>query len=154
MMKAKYINPFLKAAINLFREYLGVSVKDQQPFVNTNPYALDEISSIIGLAGETIGAIVLTFSRETAIRMISKFSGHTYIAVTADVIDGVGELTNILAGNAKQDLLEFRIEISLPGVVIGKNSHINWPKGIPVITIPFESEYGTFSLNVSLKDIL
>lgn len=153
-MKAKYINPFLQAAINLFKDYLGIKIKDLKPFVNNNPYALEEISSIIGLAGETKGAIVLSFSRDTAIKMISKFSGHTYNALSSDVIDGVGELTNILAGNAKKDLLEFRIEISLPGVVIGNNNHINWPKGIPIITIPFISEFGDFSLNVSLKDIV
>jgi chemotaxis protein CheX len=153
-MKAKYINPFLSASINLFKDYLGIIIKDKKPFVSENPLALDEISAIIGLAGETRGAIVLTFSRETAIKMISRFAGRPFIGITNDVLDGVGELTNILAGNAKKDLLDFKIDISLPGVVTGKNSHVNWPKGIPIITIPFESEFGDFALNVSLMDII
>ena len=86
--------------------------------------------------------------------MTSRFSGQKYSAITQDVIDGVGELTNILAGNAKKDLVDFKIVISLPGIVTGTNGFINWPKGIPVITIPFESEFGSFSVIVSLQDIV
>jgi chemotaxis protein CheX len=70
-----------------------------------------------------------------------------------EVLDGVGELINIIAGNAKQDLLDFRIEISLPGVITGNSYKIRWPEGIPVVAIPFTTELGPFTVNVSLKDI-
>ena len=80
------------------------------------------------------------------------FSKKNYLALSREVIDGVGELVNILAGNAKKDLLDFRIIISLPGVITGNKYKINWLKDVPVITIPFESELGDFTVNVSLKD--
>jgi chemotaxis protein CheX len=59
---------------------------------------------------------------------------------------------NIVAGNAKKGLENLRIEISLPGVIVGNDYKINWPKGVPVITIPFSSEVGNFSVNVSMKE--
>ena len=59
----------------------------------------------------------------------------------------------VIAGNAKKDLSEFRIEISLPGVITGTTYRIHWPEGIPVVAIPFDSEVGPFSVNVSLRDI-
>lgn len=108
---------------------------------------------VIGLAGETVGAVVLSFSRNTAIRIVSKFEGRTYTALGSEVIDGVGELINIIAGNAKEGLHDFRIEISLPGVITGTTYEIHWPEAIPVVTIPFESEVGAFSVNVSLRDL-
>jgi Predicted inhibitor of MCP methylation, homolog of CheC len=150
-MKAQYINPFLVASVNLFRNYLGVQCSSGSPFINNDPQSLDEVTGIIGLAGETVGAVVLSFSRETAIGIASKMAGKTYTTMSNEVIDIVGELVNIVAGNAKRDLLEFRIIISLPGVLIGAGSRIKWPEGVPVITIPFESELGAFSVNVSLK---
>ena len=153
-MKAKYINPFLNAAVNLFQVHLGISAKNLAPYINSKPNNLNEISAIIGLAGETKGAVVLSFTRETALKIVSRFSGQKYSAITQDVIDGVGELTNILAGNAKKDLMDFKIVISLPGIVTSTNGYINWPKGILVITIPFESEFGNFSVIVSLRDIV
>jgi len=152
-MRAQYINPFLKASMNLFKEYLGLKVTSGKPHLLDDPQNLEEVSGIIGLAGETKGAVVLSFSRETAIRMVSRLEGKEYTVLGNEVLDGVGELINIIAGNAKQDLLEFRIDISLPGVITGSSYKIRWPDGIPVVRIPFTTELGKFSVNVSLKDI-
>ena len=151
-MQAKYINPFLMASMNLFKDYLGMSVKAGTPFVRADPQDLSEISAIIGLAGETVGAVVLSFSRESAIKIVSKLADKEYRLLSNEVLDGVGEMINIIAGNAKKDLTEFRIEISLPGVITGSSYKIHWPKGIPVVSIPFDSELGDFSVNVSLRD--
>lgn len=152
-MKAIYINPFITASINLFKDYLGIKVNEGKPFLNQEPQNLKEISGIIGLAGETRGAIVLSFDRNTALKVSGKFANKQFNAITSEVIDCVGELVNIIAGNAKKDLLDFKILISLPGVITGKSYKVTWPTGIPVITIPFESEFGNFTLNVSLKDL-
>lgn len=152
-MQAKYINPFIQATVELFKQFVGVPVTPQKPYVRTDPNDLEEVSGIIGLAGETVGAVVLSFSRDSAIKMVSAMEGRPYQALTNDVIDGVGELVNIIAGNAKKDLNEFRIDISLPGIVTGNNYQIHWPEGIPVIAIPFESEHGKLSVNVSLRDM-
>lgn len=152
-MQAKYINPFLKASMNLFKEYLGLQAESGKPYLLGDPQDLEAISAIIGLAGDTRGAVVLSFSRETAIAIVSKMAGHEIKVLGNEVLDGVGELVNIIAGNAKQDLLDFRIEISLPGVVTGKSYKIHWPEGIPVVAIPFKTELGPFTVSVSLKDI-
>ena len=153
-MKVKYVNPFIAATVNLFREFLGLKLESGKPYVLPDPQDLMEVSGIIGLAGETVGAVVLSFSRETAIAVISKMEQTTYTALGGEVIDGVGELVNIIAGNAKKDLLEFRIEISLPGVITGNSYRIHWPEGIPVVAVPFDSEVGPFSVNVSLRDMV
>jgi chemotaxis protein CheX len=151
-MRAEHINPFLEASMNLFKIHLGVNVTNDPPYLNQDNQNLNEVSAIIGLAGETVGAVVLSFSRETAVKMVSKFANRAYVALSKEVIDGVGELVNIIAGNAKKGLVNYRIEISLPGVVTGNKYKINWPKGVPVITIPFKSEIGDFTVNVSLKE--
>jgi chemotaxis protein CheX len=152
-VRAEYINPFLKASINLFKEYLGLQAVAGKPHLLGDPQDLDLVSAIIGLAGDTRGAVVLSFSRETAIKIVSKMAGQEYKMLSNEVLDGVGELVNIIAGNAKQDLLDFRIEISLPGVITGNSYKFRWPEGIPVVAIPFTTELGPFSVNVSLKDI-
>ncbi len=151
-MKAKYINPFLNASMVLFREFMGIKVEAGKPYILEDPNELKGVSAIIGLAGETTGAVVLSFSRETAIQMVSKMEGIHYVALGAEVLDGVGEMINIIAGNAKKDLMDFHISISLPGVITGNSYRINWPQGIPVISIPYESEFGPFSVNVSLRE--
>ena len=152
-MKAKYINPFILASLNLFQEYMGIKVSAGKPILLSDPQNLLEVSGIIGLAGETRGAVVLSFSRETALAIVSKFANQEYRVLSNEVLDGVGELINIIAGNAKKDLMDFRIEISLPGVITGSSYKMRWPEGIPVIAVPMESEFGTFSINISLQDM-
>lgn len=151
-MQVKYINPFTKASVNLFKNFLQVDITPGKPYVKQDPYELEEVSGIIGLAGETSGAVVLSFSRQTAIEAVSKMEETHYQALSKGVIDGVGEMVNIIAGNAKQDLLDFRIEISLPGVITGNSYQIHWPEAVPVIGIPFESSIGPFYVYVSLKE--
>jgi len=151
-MKAIYINPFIKATLSLFTDYLGLTVENGEPYLNKSPKYLHDVSAIIGLAGETRGAIVLSFERKAAIKVAEKFVGKQFIGITNELIDCIGEVVNIVAGNAKRDLEDFRIDISLPGVVTGKKHQIAWPSDIPVITIPFSSSFGNFSLNVSLKE--
>lgn len=153
-MKVKYINPFIAATVNLFREFLGVPVDSGKPVVLPDPQDLLEVSGIIGLAGETRGAVVISFSRQTAIEAVSKMEQRKHNVLGAEVIDGVGEMINIIAGNAKKDLTDFRIDISLPGVVTGKAYQIHWPEGIPVVSIPFTSNIGEFTVNVSLRDMM
>lgn len=150
-MKAEYINPFLNASINLFKTHLKFNIKNNPPFINQDNQNLNEVSAIIGLAGDIVGAVVLSFKRDTAISIASRFSGQSHLGLGKEVLDAVGEMVNIIAGNAKKDLTEFRVEISLPGVITGNKYKINWPQGIPVITIPFESEAGSFTVNVSFK---
>jgi chemotaxis protein CheX len=151
-MKAKFINPFINAAQRLFKEYMELDVHAGKPYLLGDPQNLEGVSAIIGLAGETTGAVVLTFSRETAIAMVSRLEGKTYVALGAEILDGVGEMVNIIAGNAKKDLLEYKIVISLPGIITGHDYKINWPQGVPVISIPYESELGPFAINVSIKE--
>jgi len=150
-MKAKYINPFLNASLNLFREYLDVACEGGTPYLNNDPDSLYEISGFIGLAGEAQGAVVISFPRDTALAMAGRMADKTYSALTNEVLDVIGEFANIVAGNAKKDLLDFKILISLPGVIVGQTYRIRWPEGIPVITIPFNSDLGKFSVSVSLK---
>ena len=71
-----------------------------------------------------------------------------------DVIDVVGEMVNIIAGNAKSGLEQFKIAISLPSIVEGHKHKFASMSNVPIIDIPFKTEYGNFNLLVSLKDLL
>jgi chemotaxis protein CheX len=151
-MDVKFINPFMAASVNLFKNYLGLSLENGKPFVRDDPAKLEEISAVIGLAGEVAGAVVLSFSKETAIQIVSRFAGQQYQTLGGEVLDGVGELVNIIAGNAKKDLASSKLEISLPGVITGNSYEIHWPENVPVVAIPFKSDAGDFSLNVSIRE--
>lgn len=67
------------------------------------------------------------------------------------VVDAVGELVNIVAGNVREGLLEYRIFMSPPRVING-DIGLLIPGKIPMVTVPFETDPGGFHLTVALKE--
>jgi chemotaxis protein CheX len=115
-----------------------------------------DISGVIGLTGEARGAVVISMKDNLAMKMTGILTGKVHQVLYDEVVDAVGELINIIAGNVKQELEDtFRLVISLPTIITGKEHHVNWPEGqARVICIPFSigDEY-TFSLSVALEAI-
>jgi chemotaxis protein CheX len=71
-----------------------------------------------------------------------------------EVIDAIGEIINIIAGNAKRGLEEsFRLVISLPTIIQGSNHAIQWPNDqARIICIPFKIfDDETFILSVAIE---
>jgi chemotaxis protein CheX len=115
-----------------------------------------DISGVIGLTGEARGAVVISMKDNLAMKLTGILTGKVHQVLYDEVVDAVGELINIIAGNVKQELEDtFKLVISLPTIITGKEHHVNWPVGqARVICIPFSisNEY-SFSLSVALEAV-
>jgi chemotaxis protein CheX len=155
-MNVKYVNPFIEATQSVFREFVGLEVKPKKPFIynpNTGMIKYD-ISGIIGLAGEVLGMVVISFPKVIALKTVSKIINYETKIFDEVVVDSIGELINIIAGNSKKAIEEIKIVISLPSIVKGYNHQLGWMSGVPVICIPFDLDSGEFYVFVSLKDLI
>ena len=65
----------------------------------------------------------------------------------------VGEMINIVSGNAATKLADFEVDISVPLVIQGENHTISWPDRAPVIGIPFTTDLGPFLVDVSIIEL-
>lgn len=148
-----YINPFIEATINTFTTMCNVTPTREKVFLKGEGEEVYGVSGIIGLGGEALGAVVLNFPENVAIATVGKFVGEEYDTITASVVDGVGELTNIIAGDAKNRLIQkgYKFEIGLPKMVTGRNYITAQNKSVPCIVVSFTSQIGRFCLEVSLR---
>ncbi len=155
-MNTKYIEPFIESTLNVFKEFYKEEPQMRAPFLFDRDEDLGwYLSAVIGIAGETKGVISLSFSKELIISLTEKLVGYKITDIDDDVIDSTGEIVNIIAGNAKKDLEQFRLVISLPSVIKGNNHNISWPNSnSPIITVPFELSDGLFYLSVGLENII
>ncbi len=155
-MNVKYINPFVEATQMVFKEFVGIEIRPRRAFVFTpgNSTIHYDISGIIGLAGEVLGLIIISFPKLVALKTVSRIINTEIKIFDNTVVDTIGELINIIAGNSKKGMEDIRIVISLPSIVKGYNHQLGWVSGIPVICIPFETDSGEFYIFVSLKDLL
>ena len=67
-----------------------------------------------------------------------------------DCLDAVGEIANMIAGNAKTDFPGGANAISVPRVIIGRDN-VPYPPSTPIITIPCETDQGRLHIDVALK---
>ena len=155
-MNVKYINPFIETTVSVFREFVGVSVRPGKPFLyNASTSLINyDISGIIGLAGEVLGVVIISFPKMVALKTVSSVIKAETKIFDDTVVDTIGELINIIAGNTKRQMEEVRIIISLPSIVKGYNHKLAWITGVPVVCIPFESDYGEFYVFVSMRDLI
>ncbi|MDR1105487.1 MAG: chemotaxis protein CheX [Treponema sp.] len=153
----KYIQPFIDVCKNVFREFVGAELKENRPyFAETNTVNEWDISAVIGLTGEARGAVVISMKKELAMKLTAILTGSSHTELDSEVVDAIGEIVNIIAGNAKKGLEEtFRLVISLPTIVEGKEHSIKWPNSqARIICIPFTIfDDSAFTLSIAIEAV-
>ncbi len=150
-IKVEHINPFIHATAQTFATMVKCEIKPGKMHLKKAEKTHHDVSGIIGLSGGARGSVALGFPRITALKIVSAFIGDKILQLDKDALDAVGELANIVAGSAKQDLTQYKINISLPTVVTGDNHSLNPPSDTPELIVPFETTYGNFDLLVCFR---
>ncbi|MBN1759160.1 MAG: chemotaxis protein CheX [Chitinispirillaceae bacterium] len=150
-MDVSYINPFIIATTSCFSTMMSTDIHPGDPSLKTHPYPTYDISGVIGLSGSAQGSISLSFPLQDAENFVKLMLSNPPFISEEEMSDGVGEIVNIIAGNAKQHLTNFDLSISLPNVIIGKKHTLAGQSGSPTIVVPFSGDQGKFAMEVSLK---
>lgn len=154
-MKAEYINAYIVATRKLFDVMFNISRFDREIFTaSSKPGAQYEVSGIIGVTGDCTGIVVLTFSKNVAAKMVSQMIGEEICECDEDACDAIGEMVNIIAGNANRELENLglgKLNVSVPTVLIGSELKVKNPKNVPFVCIGFDTDLGSFAINVSLS---
>ena len=153
----QYIKPFVDVCINVFKDFVGCTLVAGHPYFENKSAPQDwDISAIIGLTGEARGAVVVSMKRSLAVKLTDLLTGSKHKDLDDEVVDAIGELVNIIAGNVKRDLEEsFRLVISLPSIVEGTGHTIKWPNELArIMCIPFTVfETENFCLSVAIESV-
>ena len=153
----QYIQPFIDVTKSTFKDFVGTEISAGRPFFEQKDSANKwDISGVIGLSGEARGAVVIGMKTALAIRLTDMLTSTKHSDIDEEVVDAIGEMVNIIAGNAKKGLEEtFRLVISLPSIVQGPAHQVKWPHDqARIICIPFtifDSE--TFTLSVAIESL-
>lgn len=150
-IKAEHINPFLRSTKETFLSMVKVDARAGKIALKLDDKFYADVSGIIGLSGGAKGSVALSFPRITALKVVTAFGGVKVMSLDETVVDAIGELANIIAGAAKRDLARYRINISLPTVVVGTHHELGGPSDIRPMVVPFESPLGPFNLIVSFR---
>jgi chemotaxis protein CheX len=117
--------------------------------------ATSETSSIIGFVGGVEGALIFRCTRAVAVAATRAMLGVDATEESAEVRDAVGELLNMIIGQAKTYYSEHceAFTFTLPTTVMGDNYQIylRAKPGQPVASVHFLCPVGPFSVEVYVK---
>ena len=105
-----------------------------------------EISAVIELTGESKGSIAISFTRECILLVAQQMFGQEYTDINDEIVDMVGELVNMVSGEARRELakLGFHFSAGIPVTSMGLGHQIKHFVDARIILIPFETKGGSY----------
>jgi chemotaxis protein CheX len=152
-MDVNYINPFLSGTLEVLSKMAFVEALSGKPYTKTDSTACGDVSGIIGITGNAIGSLAISFTEASILGIAGNMLGETYNDICRDVFDTVGELTNMISGVARTHMEREGLIVyaAIPTVVYGKNHIIMHILKSPSIVIPFSTKFGQFFVDVCIK---
>jgi len=149
----KVINPYISATVDLLGTMAGLHAEKKDVFLKKNYRLFGDISAIMSLTGKVEGQVVVCFEEKLAREVVANIMSSRPQDLTKDELkEGIGEVVNIVAGNAKAALstTEYAHQIGLPTVVFGQGHELSHPGNAPCIVVIFEIEGQPLAVLVSM----
>ncbi len=149
-MDIRFVNPFVTAIQNVFKTMIATDTIIGKPFLKGTDDASDaDVYAMIGLSGQVMGMIVIAFPQATALKIAKALTGEEMGIDHPDLGDALGELINMVTGQAKSLFTGVVANISLPNVVIGSQMQTLDTKQ-PTLVLPCDSTLGRFRVEVTI----
>jgi chemotaxis protein CheX len=152
-MDVTLINPFINATLNVLETMAFIKVVPGKPYVKKDNVAVGDVTGVLGLTGIANGTISVSFKEHCILTIVSNMFGETMERLDDDISDAVGELTNMISGQARRELEQMGkvFKAAIPSVVTGKNHSIRHYSDGPKIAIPFNTDGGDFTIEVCFE---
>jgi len=149
-MQAVIINIFIDATLHVLATLGGVQFTVQQPRLKTDAASSGEVTGVIRLLGGVNGSVALGFERGCVVQIVSSMLGEDIrdLDLGQDIQDAVGEITNMVSGQAAQKLGDVtpRIEIRPDVVLMGQGAIPGQTRGAAVIAVPLIGPAGRLTI--------
>ena len=151
----RFINPFLSAVMDVLGTMAMIDATPATPYLNTKRVATGDVTGLIGITGYAEGVISLTLEEKCILKIVSNMLGEEFSRVNEEIADAVGELTNMIAGQARAHLANegMKFQASTPSVIIGKNHTLTHISKAPILAIPFNTPDGGLVIEISIAQI-
>jgi chemotaxis protein CheX len=152
-MSTAYVEAFVAAAEEAFSLMLGQNLLRSASRAPRESAGGREVSGLVGISGSSRGMIVVSLDDLTAVNVSEAMLGVRPDSVCSDVLDVVGELTNMIAGGGKTRLNQLDLTIGLPIVLSGCGQSIVFPPAVTPLVAVLGSALGTIQLQVGITGV-
>jgi chemotaxis protein CheX len=149
-LEEKYVRPFIVGAQHVFKTMLDIDLIPSDPIEKGSRRTSAEVTGVMGFTGDRRGTMTVGMSADGALTIYARLLNEKLSSVSPEIIDAVGELTNIISGQARKELEREQLHLiaHVPMVFVGKDIHISFISTGTLTTIPF-----TFALNGKTEEL-
>ena len=155
-MNVTFINPFLEAVVNVLKTMAFTEPTPGKPFLKKkSDVSQGDVTGVIGVTGPVKGSVALSFTEAAILHVVSSMFGEECREVNSEVEDAVGELSNMICGDARRMLegMGHPFQGSIPSIISGKGHKITHIVPGPSIVMPFTVGGGaSFFVEVCFED--
>ncbi len=152
-MKIEHLDPFIKSASSIFKTMTQTDIEAGKPAIGPIQTIAADITGLVGLAGENVkGFIAIFFPGQCVLNIASNMLRGKFCKINDEVIEAVGEIINLIAGNARKTFSElgYKFETAIPSVIVGNAHRAAHVASAPVFVLPFKTEYGSFYIELCM----
>jgi chemotaxis protein CheX len=145
----RVINAVIKATVHVCQQFGLQNVQMQKPETCDLTNSLcGDVASLMPIRSQSFnGAMIVSFDKQSYLQMLTTMLGEEQSEINADNADAIGEINNIIFGNAKADFTQYGVEMATPKILDIKQK-IEAPEGSARMLVPFALEKGKFYLEV------
>ncbi len=154
IMKAEYINAFIKASTEILSQAANLTFTTGTPYLKSSPFSTDNLVILVGIVGEIRGQAVITMKVDMAKHVASSMMMGMPVEEIDDMAkSALQELSNMIMGNAATLIYNAGtvIDITPPTLMIGEKIEIT-SDGTQTIGVPLINDSGEITIDVSIKE--
>jgi chemotaxis protein CheX len=143
--------PFIESTRAVFSAMLGAELGLTDTCRCRRFHSPFDVSGVIGFSGSIKGMLVIGMDKPVAFATAEALLGYLPTDIDAEVFDMVGELANMIGGNAKERMGDVKIALGLSTVVSGQSYNIVFHSDNQLYLLCFETPWGPVSVEFGLK---
>jgi chemotaxis protein CheX len=152
-MKAEYANSFYKATNDVFKLMFDMDPKRGKVAVVEDMVSSKDASVVLGVTGDLHGTILFSFPKDMTLEMIKIMSGMEINTLDSFASSALGEVANIIGGNALTILTEnnYICDIAPPQIFVGEYKSFSMANE-KALLLSLVTLIGEFDINIFLKE--
>jgi len=152
-MKAEYLNPFFLATKDVLKLMLDLEVQKGNVQILNEMLTSSDANVILGVTGELQGSILFGFPKNMTLEMVKIMSGMALTEIDSFVSSALGEIANIIGGNAVTHLASqgYSCDIVPPQVIVGDYKAMSMASK-QAIKLSMITKIGEFDVSVFLAE--
>ena len=144
----QFVNHFLSSTTKTLETQFSLPSKPGRPTQkkNTDPFLKGDVCGLISIDSQYFkGTLSISFPKDVFLKLVENVFGEEETEVTEENIDIVGEIANIILGDAKSKLanLGYKVNSALPHCILYQGEPANHNGGLSIM-IPYENPVWLF----------